>query len=191
MPDHDHGSTISHSDLDKYRNYLKFLARTHLSRYYHGKVDPSDIVQQSMLQALNTSDQYRGTTEQEKLAWLRKILVHTVSHEVRDLHAQKRDINREQSIEQEIEESSFVLDRFLVDSQPSPGQQAWHHERNLALANALELLPTSQRTVIVMKYWHEMSLRQIAESLNQPIATIAALMHSSTKSLKSSLRNIQ
>ncbi len=140
--------------MDRHRNYLKFLARTHLARYYQGKVDPSDIVQQSMLQALNSSDQYHGTTEQE------------------------------------IKESSCVLERFLVDSQPSPSQRTWHQQRKLALANALERLPAHQKVVVVMRFWHEISPRQIAETLNEPFGTVVALLHSATKSLKASLRVI-
>jgi RNA polymerase sigma-70 factor (ECF subfamily) len=191
MPIQHDASNINHSDLEKNRDYLKFLARTHLSRHYHGRLDPSDIVQQSMLQAFRSLEQYRGTTEQEKLGWLRKILIHTVAHEVRRLHTEGRDIELERSIEQEIEASSFVLDRFLVDSQPSPGQRACTEERNLAMAIAIEALPDPQRAVVIMKFWHDMTISQIADSLNVPFAKTTALMRSATKSLKSALRDMK
>ena len=47
MPDLD----SSANDFSKYRGYLKFLARRHLSTQYLGRFDYSDIVQQTLLNA--------------------------------------------------------------------------------------------------------------------------------------------
>ncbi len=85
-------------DFGKYRGYLKFLARTYLSTNYQAKLDLSDVIQQSLLCAVQARGQFKGTTEQEWLAWLRKILIHTVKRFVRDLNAQMRDVKRERRL---------------------------------------------------------------------------------------------
>src|SRR5262245_31447323 len=82
--------------LERYRAYLRLLARLHLDRRLQGKLDPSDVVQQTFLQAYRALDQFRGRTEAELAAWLRQILAHNLAHAARDLGRDKRDVAREQ-----------------------------------------------------------------------------------------------
>ena len=56
---------------ERYRAYLHLLARTRLNTWQHGQVDPSDLVQQTLLQAHRKREQFRGQTEGEWRAWLR------------------------------------------------------------------------------------------------------------------------
>ncbi len=61
-------------NLDRYRAYLRLLARLHLDPRLRGKLDPSDIVQQTLAQALQGLEKFRGKTSAELQAWLRQIL---------------------------------------------------------------------------------------------------------------------
>jgi len=86
--------------LEQYRNYLVVLAATQIEKRLQPRVSPSDVVQETMLRAHKNFGQFRGTTEQELLAWLRQILVNNLARFVEQhMLAARRDVRREVSIE--------------------------------------------------------------------------------------------
>ena len=66
-------------------SYLAALARINLDPRLQSKLDPSDVVQQTMLQAHRALREFRGTTDAEMAAWLRQILARNLTHAIRDL----------------------------------------------------------------------------------------------------------
>lgn len=171
-------------DCDKFRGYLQFLARVQLDDQFRGKLDPSDIVQQSMLQAYEARDQFRGGTEAEYVGWLRQILARTISHATRDLRTQKRDVNRERSIEASINSSSLKLGGFLADGGSSPSVRVSRQEQARLVAAAIESLSTDQRQVIILRYWQGLSLNELAEKMDKSTAAVAGLLHRAIKQLR-------
>src|ERR1700738_414048 len=115
--------------LEPFRNYLRLLARLHLDPRLQGKLDPSDLVQQTFLQAHQAWQQFRGKTEGELAAWLRQILARTLAHAVRDLGRAKRDVLLEQSLETALEQSSVRLEALVAAEQSSPSEQADRNEQ--------------------------------------------------------------
>jgi RNA polymerase sigma-70 factor (ECF subfamily) len=80
--------------LERYRDYLLLLARAQFDERFQGKLDPSDIVQQSLLEAHACSGQFRGTTSGELAGWLRQILVNNLKNYIRALDCEKRNLGR-------------------------------------------------------------------------------------------------
>ena len=66
--------------LERFRAYLRFLAQMQFPATLQAKLDPSDLVQQTMLQAHQALSQFRGTTIGEQTAWLRQIFLNTLAN---------------------------------------------------------------------------------------------------------------
>ncbi len=80
------------SGLERFRPYLRLLARLHLDPRYQAKLDASDLVQQTFLQAHRALTGFRGQTDAELAAWLRQILARNMAHLARDHRRAKRDV---------------------------------------------------------------------------------------------------
>src|SRR5437879_3922921 len=77
--------------LGHYRPYLWLLAQAQLGRHLRAKCDPSDLVQQTLLEAHRDFGGFAGGHEGEFLAWLRQILAHNLYNETRRFATRQRD----------------------------------------------------------------------------------------------------
>jgi DNA-directed RNA polymerase specialized sigma24 family protein len=76
--------------LEPFRKYLKVLAELHLDRKLRGKLDPSDVVQQTMLRAYSALAEVRDGRPEVLVAWLRRILARTLADAVKHYERDKR-----------------------------------------------------------------------------------------------------
>jgi RNA polymerase sigma-70 factor (ECF subfamily) len=174
-------------DLEKFRHYLHLLAGLHLDPRLRGKLAPSDVVQQTLLEAHQKREQFRGRSEGEWVAWLRQALAHNLADAQRAFGQARRDLTRERSLEEALQASSARLGEWLAADQSSPSQQAERHERAVLLADALAQLPEAQREALVLQHWHGWTLAQIAEHLGRTPAAVAGLLKRGLKQLRQHL----
>jgi RNA polymerase sigma-70 factor (ECF subfamily) len=173
--------------LEGYRSYLRLLARVHLDERLCAKVDPSDVVQQTLLQAYRARGEFRGSTAGERAAWLRRILARQMAHLVRDFGRCKRDVSRERSLEMALDASSARLDAWLRAEQSSPSQQAQRHEQLGRLCRALEQLPDASREAVVLHYLRGCPFAEVARRMNRTPAAVAGLLKRALKQLRGQL----
>jgi RNA polymerase sigma-70 factor (ECF subfamily) len=169
--------------LEEYRSYLLLLARMQLDPGPRNRIDPSDIVQQTLLEAHAKASHFQG--DQSALAaWLRQALVNNLRDAWRALRRDKRDVRREQALPEAVEQSSARLEGMLPAPHSSPSQRAARNEDLLRLADALTKLPEPQREAIVKHHLQGCSLAETARSLNKTDAAVAGLLHRGLKNLR-------
>ena len=171
-------------DVQAYRSYLYLLARSHIGTRHQAKIDPSDIVQQTLLDAHQKQVQFRGDTEAEWMAWLKQILANNLADAVRGLARAKRDVSRERSLDEQVGDSFTRVDGWLAAAQPSPSQNAVRAEELIRLANALTNMPEAQREAIVLHHLQGLPLADVASQLNKSPAAVAGLLHRGLKRLR-------
>ena len=174
--------------LDDYRDYLMLLARLQFDPRLRARLDPSDVVQQTLLQAHRSLDDTRGRSEGEVLAWLRKILAHNLSHAVRDHTRDRRNVAREFSIRTALDRSSARLENWLADDRPSPSQKAVRDEQLLKLGRALATLPEDQRESVILHHLEGWPVERIARHLGKTEKAVGGLLYRGLKQLRVTLR---
>ena len=177
--------------LERFRPYLLLLARVRLDPRLQAKLDASDVVQQTLLEAHQGLAQFRGQSSGEMAAWLRQALARNLANAVRDLRRAKRDVARERSLEAALDESSARLEGWLAAEQSAPGERAERQERAVLLAEALEALPETQRQAVVLRHWHGWSLAEIASQLGCTTAAVTGLLHRGLKHLRKRLQELE
>jgi RNA polymerase sigma-70 factor, ECF subfamily len=172
-------------ELGRFREYLCLLARLEVTPRLRAVVDLSGVVQQTLLDAHKSWSE--GRTEAQTAAWLRAILVHNLTDEIRRLGAKKRAVTREKSLDAALEHSATRLEGWLAAEQSSPSQRAIRQEELLAMVRALAALPDSQRRAVELHHLKGLSLAEIAEELGVTKPAVAGLLHRGLKALRAEL----
>jgi RNA polymerase sigma-70 factor (ECF subfamily) len=158
--------------LDAHRNYLRLLARLEVGRRLQAKIDASDLVQETFLQAHRAFPDFRGASEAEMLQWLRSILASRLSKAVRHYcGAQCRDLE----LERDLGRSSQALQGMLAISETSPSQRVVRQEQAVLLANAVERLPDDYREVIVLRNLRRLRFKEVAREMGRSVDSVHKL----------------
>jgi RNA polymerase sigma-70 factor (ECF subfamily) len=167
--------------LGEHREYLRLLARLQLDPRVRGQMDPSDIVQQTLLAAHEKFGQFRGGTDAELRAWLRAILANQLALAARKFG---RHDARGRSLEAELEKSSARLDALLASEKSSPSQGAMRAERLVELAQALAKLPDDQRTALELRHLRGLPVPDVAEAMGRSTVSVTGLLYRGGKALR-------
>jgi RNA polymerase sigma-70 factor, ECF subfamily len=166
-------------------DFLRLLARTTLDARLCNMVDPSDVVQETLLKAHAKFHQFRGSTPGELRAWLRAIMANEIA-----LAARKhlgRGEALEESFQTALDESSSRLEAWLTDDHPEPGDEALREERLLLLMRAVEGLPPGQRLAIELRYLQGHSPPEVARRMKRSKASAAGLLRRALRALRDAL----
>jgi RNA polymerase sigma-70 factor (ECF subfamily) len=180
------GLRMAESELERYRGYLLFLARRQAEGDLRGKLDPSGIVQQTLLEAHTAAVRLVGLEPRQRLAWLRTALGRNLADEIKRLRAGKRDAGRERPID--LDASASCLEAWLAAEQSSPSQHAANEEELLRLADALSRLPDAQREAVERHYLLGERVATVAAGMHKTSAAVAGLLKRGLRQLRDALR---
>jgi RNA polymerase sigma-70 factor (ECF subfamily) len=162
--------------LERHRSWLALLARLQVNGRLRGKFDPSDVVQQTLLEAVKAWPQFRGRTEGELSSWLRRILARVLAHEARRyLDTGRRDLTLEVSLDRALAESSDRLGAAARATGTSPSEHAIRHESELRLAEALARLPHDYREVLLMRNIEGLPHDEVARRMDRSAGSVRML----------------
>jgi RNA polymerase sigma-70 factor, ECF subfamily len=173
--------------LEQFRGYLAVLAWSLWDSKLRTRLDPEDLVQETLLEAQKTLVTFRGTTHAQMGAWLRSILARNMANALRDHGRRKRDVEMERSLEASLEDSSSRLSAWLADDVATPSAQAVKLEQARLLADALARLPADQRWAVTLRHLQDLSLAEIARAMGRTKEAVAGLLRRGLDALRKAL----
>lgn len=160
--------------LAMYRPYLRLVVDQKLPKLVRQRVDGSDIVQHTLIDAERGLADFRGGTEFELTAWMMKLLERNLLQSIRRNTAEKRDVRREA---RELGDGSAeVVWHGISCDGSTPESNVFKGEAALLLAQALDQLPEAQRTALERRFLGQQSLKAIADEMGRSESSVAGLI---------------
>lgn len=174
--------------LEAYRNYLNLLARVEIGQRLQGKVDPSDLVQETFLAAHRDFADFHGTTEAELVQWLRRILGCRLVDVVRQyVGAKRRDVRLEAEVADELDKSSRALQLGMFARGSSPSEGAMRREQAVLLADRIRELPEDYAEVIILHHLEGLTFPEVARRMERSLDSVKKLWVRALARLRRSL----
>jgi RNA polymerase sigma-70 factor (ECF subfamily) len=167
--------------LDSFRPYVRYLLRALGGERLRPRLDESDLIQDALLEAHRSFGDFRGGTVAELTAWLRRIVVRTAGHALRNhLDAGKRALDCERPAED--------LDA-RADPGTSPSAQVERHEQAARVAEALARLPDDMQRVLLGRHMDGLSYADLAGQLGRTEAAVRVLYTRALRRLREECRD--
>jgi RNA polymerase sigma-70 factor (ECF subfamily) len=148
----------------RHRPALRRAVELRLDAKLRARVDPSDVVQETQLEAFQRLPDYLERRPMPFRLWLRKTAYERLLKVQRQhLKTAKRAAGREVPLPQE---SSLLLAEQLLAAGPTPSQQVAKRELVRRLRSALSELPSAQREVLLMRNFEGLSYQEVAYILD-------------------------
>jgi len=156
------------------RSYMGLVARAQVESWLRVKVDASDVVQQTLLEAHRDFERFHGESEKEWLGWLRRILAHNVADYVRQYRGTaKRRVGREIPL-REPDDSAWGAPEPAAPV-ATPSQEFLQVDAELRVSIALEQLQPDYREVIMLRNLQRLPFNEVAERMGRSRAAVQML----------------
>jgi len=173
--------------LEATRKYLLLIANRSLDAQLQQKVAPSDLVQETFIDAHRNFRKFSGSSEAELFAWLRQILLHKAADAGRRFRGTaKRDIREEQALDADSSQANLQV----ACHEPSPSGYAIGNERERKLLDALRQLPPDYHQVIELRSLERLPFAQVANRMGRSEDAVSKLWFRAIKQLREKLTHL-
>jgi RNA polymerase sigma factor (sigma-70 family) len=173
------------SRLGEWIPFLTNYARALIDRRWQSQIRESDLVQKTMVDALDPPGTFERLPPNERRSWLLSILRNNLLDAVRAELAKCRDLRRRQSLEKTIEGSAIRLGSILEAKPDQTPEECESQERRmLALAAALARLPDEQRRAVTLRYFDRLTVPEIAARMRIAPRDLTLLIARTVRQLK-------
>lgn len=170
--------------LERYRSFLTLKAKRDLPARVATRCSASDIVQQTMADALQAFAQFVGKTEAEFSAWIKRIHVHNLQDSLRKhMYSASKTVRKEQPILDAEATASFYW-REPAANRSSPSRRLIRGENALRLAEIIHALPEDQAEAVRLRHLEGWPVDRIAEHLGRSVAATAGLLKRGLETLR-------
>lgn len=148
---------------------LRRMVAVRIDSRLHGRIDPSDVIQEAYLDASRRLSEYRDRPELPFYLWLRFLVEQRVTEQHRrHLGAAGRDVAREVSIDQQRLPygSTAALAAQLLGKLTPPSDAAIRAERKARLHKALNSMSVIDREIILLRNYEQLTNGEAAKVLD-------------------------
>lgn len=154
--------------LRVHRKYVERLVQLRMEPQLSARLDPSDVVQETLVEATRRIDDFLKRRPMTFRVWLRQTAIQRLIMARRQhLQAQRRTVEREQPLPAR---TSLMLARELLAGRPS--RAAKRQELADLVREAVGELSESDREILLMRSYEGLSNSEAAEALG--IESVAA-----------------
>jgi RNA polymerase sigma-70 factor (ECF subfamily) len=151
--------------LTRHRGRLRQMVALRMDRRLSARVDPSDVVQETLAEAAQNLSDYLRKQPLPFYPWLRRIAWdHLVELHRRHVGARRRSVTREESLPLS-DESALELAGRLFARGSSPSERLLRSELRSRVQAALARLSVTDREVLVLRHLEQLSTRETAAVL--------------------------
>ena len=178
-------SRLKQGDLDGLETLVsRYQAQAVHAAYLivHDRSLAEDVVQTAFIRVAERIHQFDN--ERPFAPWFFRIVVNDALKLARK---QKRDV----SLEEQLDEPTAQLAKWLADPDPQPEQLVEQKETRHIILKAISSLPPSQRAVIVMRYYLDMSMWDMSTKMGRPLSTIKWWLRDARKRLRGLMDALQ
>jgi RNA polymerase sigma-70 factor (ECF subfamily) len=153
--------------LDLHRSRLRAMIALRLDRRLSARIDPSDVLQETLAEAHKKLPDYLRTQPIPFYPWLRRMAWEKIVHLHRQhLFAQARSVTREEVFDAQLpDESVLGLAERLVAKGSSAAQKMIQNELKASVQAALAQLDPRDREVVVLRFLEQLSIEEAAAVL--------------------------
>lgn len=174
--------------LGLYRNYLRLLAQPRIGVRLQQRLDASDVVQETLMEAYRDFEDFEGNREQQILSWLRRILVRNLADAVKYHRAHRRDLERQQSIEAFVDRSTKAVQALAAETS-TPSRQVSRREQAVILADVLTGLPEDYREVLKLRHLDQLKFEEVAGRMGRSTEAVRKLWARALAKLRTALQD--